>query len=118
MLPGLTDLLASVPEDLRSGWVVNPLPVEKDGRTGRSPGDRLTKERVGRVIAMIGRKAGIVVQRADEETGRRVKYASAHDLRRGCAQRLINAGVSAETLKVLMRHNDFATTEKHYEAGA
>ena len=38
------------------------------------------------------------------------------DLRRGCAQRLINAGVSAESLKVIMRHKDFATTEKHYDA--
>ena len=32
------------------------------------------------------------------------------------AQRLINAGVSAETLKVVMRHSNFATTEKHYGA--
>ena len=48
----------------------------------------------------------------DPENGRRRKYASAHDLRRGCAQRRINAGVSAEKLKVVMRHRDFATTEK------
>lgn len=40
----------------------------------------------------------------------------AHDIRRGFAQRLINSGVSAETLKVVMRHCDFATTEKHYGA--
>ncbi|MCA9010620.1 MAG: hypothetical protein KDB01_12795 [Planctomycetaceae bacterium] len=32
------------------------------------------------------------------------------------AQRLINVGVSAETLKVVMRYKDFATTEKHYGA--
>lgn len=31
-------------------------------------------------------------------------------------QRLINVGVSAETLKDIMRHADFATTEKHYGA--
>jgi hypothetical protein len=42
--------------------------------------------------------------------------ASAHDLRRGCALRLINAGVSAETLMVVMRHADFATTQKFYGA--
>jgi integrase len=47
---------------------------------------------------------------------KREKYASAHDLRRGCALRLINAGVSAETLKIVMRHKNFATTEKHYGA--
>lgn len=75
---------------------------------------RLTKERVGRIIAMIGKEAGIVVQEADDQ--RREKFASAHDLRRGCAMRLINAGVSAESLKVIMRHKDFATTEKHYGA--
>ena len=56
------------------------------------------------------------MQEADEETGRRLKYASAHDLRRGCAQRLINAGVSAETLKVVLRHKDFNTTERFYGA--
>ena len=56
------------------------------------------------------------MQQEEPETGRRQKYVSAHDLRRGCAQRLINAGVSAETLKVVMRHHDFATTEKFYGA--
>ncbi|MCO8124756.1 site-specific integrase [Stieleria sp. TO1_6] len=78
--------------------------------------ERLTKERVGRIIAAIGEEAGIVVRQEDERTGTRTKFASAHDIRRGCAQRLINAGVSAETLKVVMRHADFATTEKYYGA--
>ena len=45
-----------------------------------------------------------------------VRYESASDIRRGLTQRLINTGVSAETLKVVMRHKDFATTEKHYGA--
>jgi len=79
-------------------------------------GRRLTKEHVGRTIGLIGKEAGIVVQLEDSESGKRKKYASAHDLRRGCAQRLINAGVSAETLKLVMRHRDFATTEKFYGA--
>ncbi|MCA9112845.1 MAG: hypothetical protein KDA52_23025, partial [Planctomycetaceae bacterium] len=35
---------------------------------------------------------------------------------RGCAQRLINVGVSAETLDVIMRHRYFATTERYYGA--
>ena len=77
---------------------------------------RLTKERVSRIISMIGEQARIAVQQPDKETGRRLKYASAHDLRRGCAQRLINAGVSAETLKVVLRHKDFNTTERFYGA--
>ena len=77
---------------------------------------RLTKERVVRIISMIGEAAGVVVVQEDSRSGKRQKFASAHDLRRGCAQRLINSGVSAETLKVVMRHHDFATTERHYGA--
>lgn len=83
-------------------------------RSAQRSNERLTKERVGRIIAMIGEKAGVLVQR--EEETKRAKYASAHDLRRGCALRLINAGVSAETLKIVMRHKNFTTTEKHYGA--
>jgi len=78
--------------------------------------ERLTKERVGRVISLIDEKAGIVVRQEDERTKVRKKFASSHDLRRGCALRLIDAGVSAETLTVVMRHADFATTQKFYGA--
>lgn len=56
----------------------------------------------------------MVVRQADPATGRRLKFASAHDLRRSLAERLINAGISAETLMVIMRHKDYATTLKHY----
>ncbi len=77
---------------------------------------RLTKIHVGRIVGNIGEAAKIVVRQADEESGRRLKYASAHDIRRGCAQRLINAGVSAETLKLVLRHEDFGTTERYYGA--
>lgn len=99
----------SIPES-----VVNDVVTRACRRTGALPSarsERLTKERVGRIIGLIGKKAGIVVRNEDERTGTRTKFASAHDIRRGCAQRLINAGVSAETLKVVMRHADFATTE-------
>ena len=30
MLPGLEELLNSVPKRQRTGWVVNPLPIERD----------------------------------------------------------------------------------------
>lgn len=125
MLPGLQELLLSVPEEERTGWVVNPRPVEyrlqlsgarTSLRTASRDIERLTKERVSRLMAQIGSRAGVVVQQADARRGTRVKYASAHDLRRGCALRLINAGVSAETLMVVMRHADFATTQKFYGA--
>ena len=191
MLPGLEALLCNVPEDQRTGWVVNPKAIEFDFHGGdesfrpstsdlrrlssrcsnsmiaricgvteaavrkwfgqlkisgdrliqdcrpiseseierfranadRKPTDklrhvtvRMTKERVSRIISLIGKKADVVVQVEDSRTHHRVKYASAHDIRRGLAQRLINIGVSSETLKVVMRHKDFATTEKHYGA--
>jgi len=77
---------------------------------------RLTRECVSRIIARIGKTAKVVVRPANKEAGRRTKYASAHDLRRSCAERLINAGVSAESLMVIMRHRDFATTRKFYGA--
>ena len=67
-------------------------------------------------ICAIGQEAGVVVRQPDEETGQRIKYASAQDLRRSLAERLINSGVSAETLMVVMRHKDFATTKKFYGA--
>lgn len=88
---------------------------QKSGIT-RSRPQRMSTAHVGRIIAKIGKDAGIVVRQADERTCSRIKYASAHDIRRGCAQRLINAGISAESLKVVMRHADFATTEKYYGA--
>lgn len=90
--------------------------VPKTGHAAQRRTERLTKERVSRLIALIGEEAKIIVRQANSDLGQRVKHASAHDLRRGCARRLINLGVSAETLKVIMRHADFATTEKFYGA--
>ena len=108
----------------QSGRPLSESQIERlRGNADRKPTDklrhdtfRMTKERVSRIIGLIGKKADVVVQVEDARTQHRVKYASAHDIRRGLAQRLINAGVSAETLKVVMRHKDFATTEKHYGA--
>ena len=89
--------------------------MRKLHRPGRAK-SRLGLDTVSRVIAQIGEEAKVVVRQPDKATGRRIKYASAHDLRRSCAERLINAGVSAETLMVIMRHRDFATTRKFYGA--
>lgn len=103
----------------RSASTIERLRVRADRRPNarlRLETDRTTKDRVGHIIGLIGKKANVVVQLEDPRTHQRVKYASAHDVRRGLAQRLINLGVFAETLKVVMRHRDFATTEKHYGA--
>jgi len=190
MLPGLVEMLDSIPEKARRGWVVNPEPLEfeiglpvdsfrpnpkqlakvicdfsnlaiaevcrvseaavrkwvtelpqiperhirlnvrlpeqvvrqlkkdpiRSGSAISRATERFTVERVSRIICRIGEEAGVVVQHADKRTCQREKFASAHDIRRGCAQRMINHGVSAETLKVVMRHASFSTTEKHYGA--
>ena len=165
MLPELEQLLDSIEQSRRSGWIANPLPLDaknefvsrptaeqlkelKQNHSNtkiaeiydvsetavrkwlRNPSrlrsassqepavsiQRLTKERVGRVIGLIGKEADVIVQDPDDEQRKRLKYASAHDVRRGCAQRLINQGVSAESLKLILRHADFATTEKFYGA--
>lgn len=82
----------------------------------RTPLPRLTTERVSVVISQIGEAAGVVVKEAASNARESVKFASAHDLRRSCAVRLVNAGASAETLKVVLRHASFSTTEQYYGA--
>jgi len=189
MLPGLAELLRQVPPERRTGWVVDPQPIEfvtkrqtnwfqpspehlaglipvysnlaiaracgvsdrtvgvwlrKQGlkRTARirKPGEsipetlvrqlranaahdnakvivrskRLSIDRVSKIISMIGEQAGVVVKSPRKGEVGAAKYASAHDIRRGVGVRLVNAGVSAETLRVLMRHRDQDTTEKYY----
>jgi integrase len=189
MLPGLAQLLNEVPQEKRTGWVVDPQPremvtksqtnwfqpspehlagllpvysnvaiakacgvsdrtvgvwIRKQGlsRTApiRKPGvsipetlvrqlranaihdnakvivrsERLSLDRVGKVISMIGKQAGVVVKAPRKGEAGKIKYASAHDIRRGVGVRLVNAGVSAETLRVLMRHKNQDTTEKYY----
>ena len=90
--------------------------VRSTGTRAGQQTQRMTRDRVSRIISQIGQAAEIVVRQDDERTGTRLKYASAHDIRRGYAKWLIDVGVSAETIKVVMRHRDFATTEKHYGA--
>ena len=96
--------------------VIEPIRKRASRRTHRRSMKRLSAQRVSEVICAIGQEAGVVVRQLDEESGQRIKYASAHDLRRSLAERLINSGVSAETLMVVMRHKDFATTKKFYGA--
>ena len=96
--------------------VIEPMKQRSVKRKHQRSTRRLSHQRVSEIISAIGKEAGVVVRQPDEETGQRIKFASAHDLRRSLAERLINAGVSAETLMVVMRHKDFATTKKFYGA--
>lgn len=99
-VPGFAQLLDSVPESQRTGWVFNPTRQRGEGRLNDA-------RRVGRIISRIGEAAEVYVN--DDE-----KPASAHDIRRSFGQRLADAGVPAMLLQSVMRHTDLATTQKYY----
>jgi hypothetical protein len=104
------------PVEKRTGWVFEPKSLQtKIGRKVRH--QRPDAEWVGKIIARIGKAAKVVVEPADERTGRPVKYASAHDLRRSCGDRLRNAGVPPLVICRVMRHASWETTRKHYAPG-
>ena len=139
MLPGLDDLLQTVADADRCGWVFNPLPLGSDKPAADR---RLTTEWVGRVIGRIGEAAGVVVEpargtppvppesKAGEKRKRKKrrgptrtatytppKFASAHDLRRSCTEALVNRGVPPVTIQAVARHASFQTTQRYYAPG-
>jgi len=75
----------------------------------RGPVFKLGKEAniVSRIVSAIGKKAGVVVNKADD------KFASAHDLRRAFGTRW-SFKVKPVTLKLLMRHQQIETTMRYY----
>lgn len=73
-----------------------------------------TADRASRIVAQIGRQAKVVTrapQAADDEP----KHATAHDLRRSFATRLMPK-ILPQQLRELMRHADIKTTLAHYAA--
>ena len=116
LLPWFEALLLKTPQEQRHGWVFNPESLQlKAGRKVRH--QRPDAQWVGKVLARIGKEANIEVEPADERTGRPAKYASAHDLRRSCGERLRNAGVPPLVICRVMRHSSWETTRKHYAPG-
>jgi integrase len=114
LCPWFEDQLAEVPPEARTGYIFTPTPLQIGyGRPYR--GQRLTAERVGKIISRIGAAAGIIVDDGDPTTGRPAKYASAHDLRRMFAQRLADAGLPPDLTRKLMRHEDITTTQRYYQ---
>jgi integrase len=75
--------------------------------TGFYTGEPVTLKRISRTISAIGRKAGVVVNKAAG------KYASAHDLRRSFGTCWASR-VKPATLRLLMRHKSIETTLKYY----
>jgi integrase len=114
LLPAFAKLLLKTPEDQRHGFAFNPLSMQR--KAGRELSrDRIGVEWVGKVITKIGTKAEIVV--TPEQGDRPAKYASAHDLRRSCADRLVAAGVPEREVAAIMRHASVETTRRHYAPG-
>jgi len=90
-------------------------PAERVGRVFklqaiRGSGERLTRDRVSRVISAIGRAAGVKV---NTSPAGKVKYASAHDLRRSFGTRWSSRLMPA-ALQKLMRHQSINTTMRFY----
>ena len=116
LLPGFEKLLLEVPEAKRKGWVFRPISLQL--RLGRKfKVRRPDSEWVAKVISRIGAKAKVLVESGDETKGRSEKYASAHDLRRSCGERLRNAGVPPLVICRVLRHSSWETTRKHYAPG-
>jgi integrase len=135
MAPEFADFLAATPEFERHGRVFKPV-----GK--RWAGARMQADWVSRTVCEIGRKAGVVVDRrerplvidarrekakvkaeaakarkargeAEPDHGIKLKYASAHDLRRAFGLRW-SARVMPAILQQLMRHESIETTMRYY----
>jgi integrase len=116
LLPWFEAVLLETPPKRRRGWVFNPMSLQlRLGRRVRHK--RPAAEWVGRIVSRIGEAAKIEVEPADERTGRPTKYATAHDLRRSCGERLREAGVPPLVICRVMRHASWETTRKHYAPG-
>jgi integrase len=92
-------------------WLLPTPEVERDGRVfklnGVKTGTPITPKRVSRIITKIGKKAGVVVNKAEG------KFASAHDLRRTFGTRWARKVMPA-VLRQLMRHSSIETTMAYY----
>ncbi len=116
LLPGFEKLLLETPAAQRTGWIFEPASLQIQ-YGGKPPYPRLDSGWVGKVISKIGKKAKIEVAPEDKKTGLPAKFASAHDLRRSCGQRLRNAGVPPLVICRIMRHSSWETTRRHYAPG-
>ena len=110
LIPWFESVLLETAKADRHGWAFEPASLEPThGRLPRS--ERMQSEWVGKIVSRIGKAAKVVVSKKP------LKYASAHDLRRGCAQRLEDAGVPIELVSRIMRHQSTETTRRHYAPG-
>jgi integrase len=104
--PEFALLLLETPEAERTGPVFN-----LTGRRRGQPG-RPLPHRVSEIVSEIGEKAGVRVY-VDPKDPDRVKYASAHDLRRAFGERWAARLMPAQLME-LMRHESIETTLRFY----
>ncbi len=98
--PEFAEMLLATPREERSGRVFKLV-------ARKVHGERMTDDRVIRVISAIGEAAGVVVDKS------RGKFASAHDLRRSFGERWA-ARIMPQQLMELMRHEAIDTTLRYY----
>lgn len=101
--PEFAEFLQSVPEADRTGFVFNPL-----ARRDRSR--RPAMHNASKITTQIGTAAGVKV---NTSSAGKVKYASAHDLRRSFGERW-SRRVMPAVLQELMRHESIETTMLFY----
>ena len=93
-------------------------PVSLQLKRGREAAEeRPDAEWVGKIVSRIGKEAKVIVRPEDPASKRPAKYASAHDLRRSCGERLLDAGVPPTVLCRVLRHSSWETTRRHYVPG-
>jgi integrase len=102
MTPDFAEYLLRTPEADRRGPVFRPLMLS---------GNPATATQAGRMVALMGELAGVVVN-TDPKTNKR-KFASAHDLRRSFGNRWAKRVMPA-VLQKLMRHESIQTTMGYY----
>lgn len=101
--PDFADFLQQTPEGCRGGRVFRPL--YKSGKR------IMTRENdVSAIVSDIGKAAGVKVNPSD---ARKVKFASAHDLRRSFGTRWAPRMMPVD-LQKLMRHENINTTTEYY----
>lgn len=116
LLPWFEQLLLETPESERTEWIFKPMSLQL--KRGREPSEeRPEAEWVGKIISRIGEKAKVVVRPEDPKAKRLAKHASAHDLRRSCGERLLDAGVPPTIICRVLRHASWETTRRHYAPG-
>ena len=101
--------LQSTPVEDRHGFVFHP-------RIKKQRGERMRADTCSKLLCRIGERSKIQVaifKPREGETEPRIKYASAHDLRRSFADRWTEV-VTEEQLMEMMRHKNIKTTRIYY----